>query len=65
MTIFSMCSFLRYWAGMYDTEEGDKIRNGVDQLMAKAWDLTSFMGSAASSSSATVSVPGQLLITEG
>ena len=31
-----MCSFLRYWAGLYGNDDSEKIKEGADQLMHKA-----------------------------
>jgi hypothetical protein len=38
VTIFSMCAFLRYWAGLYG-DDAEKVRGGADQLMQKAGDM--------------------------
>jgi hypothetical protein len=38
VTIFLMCAFLRYWAGLYE-DEAEKVRGGADQLMHKAGDM--------------------------
>jgi hypothetical protein len=34
-----MCSFLRYWAGLYGSEDARLIVVGAEQLMIKASDL--------------------------
>ena len=34
--IYTMCSFLRYWAGLYGNDDSEKIKEGADQLMYKA-----------------------------
>jgi hypothetical protein len=34
-----MCSFLLYWAGLYDPEDADMIRGVAKKLMAKAAEL--------------------------
>jgi hypothetical protein len=37
VTIFSMCAFLRYWAGLYG-DEAKEVHGGADQLMQEAAD---------------------------
>jgi hypothetical protein len=38
VTIFSMCAFLRYWAGLYG-DKADEVHRGADQLMRKAAEM--------------------------
>jgi hypothetical protein len=38
VTIFSMCAFLRYWAGLYG-DKADEVCGGADQLLRKATEM--------------------------
>jgi hypothetical protein len=67
VTIFSMCLFLRYWAGLYGADDEMFIKGGAEQLMYKASELMGFqemMTGDGAAHMATV-VPGRLMITEG
>ena len=39
--IYTMCSLLRYWAGLYGNDDCEKIKEGADPLMHKAAILAS------------------------
>ena len=39
VTIFSMCAFLHFLAGLYSGEDRDRIKEGADQLMVRASQL--------------------------
>jgi hypothetical protein len=36
VTIASMCTFLKFWAGLYVTKDGNRIRLGAEQLLHQA-----------------------------
>jgi hypothetical protein len=38
VTIFSMCAFLWYWAGLYG-DKADEVRGGANQLMRKVAEM--------------------------
>jgi transcriptional regulator of met regulon len=59
VTIFSMCAFLHYWAGLYGPADAELVRGGADQLAKKAVELAG----ARTATDAAVPV-GMLLITD-
>jgi hypothetical protein len=40
-TISSVCSFLHYWEGLYDEEDGARIKSGANQMLQQAMILHS------------------------
>jgi hypothetical protein len=55
--LFTICSFLTYWAGLYKAEDAEKIRGGVKKLITMAADL-------ARKTQETVLVPEILMIED-
>jgi hypothetical protein len=63
VTIFVMCSLLRYWAGLYGEDDRIKIVKGAEQLMNKASSQANQVaGMTGAASSLTT---GKMLLTNG
>jgi hypothetical protein len=63
VTVFAMCAFLRYWAGLYNDEDKGKIVAGADQMMRKASELASQVAGVSRDRQTTT--VGRMLLTNG
>jgi hypothetical protein len=63
VTVFVVCDFLCYWAGLYGEEDKGKIVAGADQMMRKASELASQVAGMARERQAPA--VGRMLLTNG